>query len=109
MSHLKDRLSTDLGHTFLFNTLNNFYLQVEHVRSIVPNVSLSSDFICGFCSESESEFQETLTLLENMKYNFCFLFPYRYVMVAISFIKVMVKLLIFNNVFFRVENLVADI
>lgn len=49
---------------------------VAHIRSIIPNVSLSSDFICGFCSESEPDFQETLSLMENVKYNFCYLFPY---------------------------------
>ncbi|KAG7171201.1 CDK5RAP1-like protein [Homarus americanus] len=49
---------------------------VIHIRSIIPDVSLSSDFICGFCSETEEEFQETLSLIQQVKYNFCFLFPY---------------------------------
>ncbi|XP_069947784.1 mitochondrial tRNA methylthiotransferase CDK5RAP1 isoform X2 [Cherax quadricarinatus] len=49
---------------------------VTHIRSIIPDVSLSSDFICGFCSETEAEFEETLTLMEEVKYNFCYLFPY---------------------------------
>lgn len=49
---------------------------VSHIRSIIPNVSLSSDFICGFCSETEEEFEETLTLLQWVKYNYCYLFPY---------------------------------
>lgn len=49
---------------------------VSHIRSIIPSVSLSSDFICGFCSETEEEFEETLTLLQWVKYNYCYLFPY---------------------------------
>lgn len=54
-----------------------YFFQVAHIRSVIPGVSLSSDFICGFCSETESEFQETLSLLQDVKYNFCYLFPYR--------------------------------
>lgn len=49
---------------------------IDHVRNILPNVSLSSDFICGFCSETEEEFDETLTLIERIKYNIAYLFPY---------------------------------
>lgn len=53
------------------------YLElVEHVRSIIPNVALSSDFICGFCGETDEEFNETLSLIETVKYNMAFLFPY---------------------------------
>lgn len=49
---------------------------VSHIRSVIPGVSLSSDFICGFCSETEAEFEETVALIEDIKYNYCFLFPY---------------------------------
>nr|XP_045603338.1 mitochondrial tRNA methylthiotransferase CDK5RAP1-like [Procambarus clarkii] len=53
------------------------YLElVTRIRSIIPNISLSSDFICGFYSETEAEFEETLTLMEEVKYNFCYLYPY---------------------------------
>lgn len=53
------------------------YLQlVETIRSYLPNVGLSSDFICGFCGETEDEFQETLELIEQVRYNVAFLFAY---------------------------------
>lgn len=53
------------------------YLElVAHIRSIIPNVALSSDFICGFCGETEEEFQDTLSLISEVKYNTAFLFPY---------------------------------
>ncbi|XP_049801240.1 CDK5RAP1-like protein [Schistocerca nitens] len=53
------------------------YLElVNHVRQMVPGVALSSDFICGFCGETEEEFQETLDLIKRVKYNTAFLFPY---------------------------------
>lgn len=53
------------------------YLElVKQIRQIVPEVSLSSDFICGFCGETEEEFQDTLTLIDEVKYNVAYLFPY---------------------------------
>lgn len=53
------------------------YLElIDHVRSIIPNVSLSSDFICGFCGETDEEFEDTISLIEKVKYNVAYLFPY---------------------------------
>lgn len=49
---------------------------IQHIRNLIPEVSLSSDFICGFCGETDEEFQDTITLLEEIKYNNAFLFPY---------------------------------
>uniref|UniRef100_W8AWW6 CDK5RAP1-like protein n=1 Tax=Ceratitis capitata TaxID=7213 RepID=W8AWW6_CERCA len=49
---------------------------VDTIRSILPNVGLSSDFICGFCGETEEEFKDTLTLMEHVRYNVAFLFAY---------------------------------
>jgi tRNA A37 methylthiotransferase MiaB len=46
---------------------------VERIRSIVPNVSLSSDFISGFCDESEADHLDTLSLLDTVKYDQCFM------------------------------------
>ncbi|XP_068212269.1 mitochondrial tRNA methylthiotransferase CDK5RAP1-like [Palaemon carinicauda] len=57
-------------------TIEAYRELVSHIRSIIPGVSLSSDFICGFCSETEAEFEETVALIEEIKYNYCFLFPY---------------------------------
>lgn len=49
---------------------------VHHIRNILPNVSLSSDFICGFCGETDEEFHDTLTLIDEIKYNVAYLFAY---------------------------------
>ncbi|XP_043274610.1 CDK5RAP1-like protein [Venturia canescens] len=49
---------------------------VDHVRNIIPNVSLSSDFIAGFCGETEAEFMDTLSLMEMVEYNKAYLFAY---------------------------------
>lgn len=53
------------------------YLElVKQIREILPEVSLSSDFICGFCGETDEEFEDTLSLMDEVKYNVAFLFPY---------------------------------
>ncbi|KAK5641966.1 hypothetical protein RI129_010513 [Pyrocoelia pectoralis] len=53
------------------------YLElVSRVRSIIPNVALSSDFICGFCGETDEEFNDTISLLKIVRYNMAYLFPY---------------------------------
>ncbi|XP_076686759.1 CDK5RAP1-like protein [Andrena cerasifolii] len=53
------------------------YLElVHHVRDILPNIYLSSDFIAGFCGETEEEFEDTLSLIKLVKYNKAFLFLY---------------------------------
>jgi tRNA A37 methylthiotransferase MiaB len=46
------------------------------MRRKIPGVALSSDFICGFCDETEQEFQDTLSMLEIVKYDLAFLFAY---------------------------------
>lgn len=53
------------------------YLElIQNIRSTLPNVTLSSDFICGFCDETEEEFQDTLSLIDEVRYNMAYLFAY---------------------------------
>ncbi|KAM6319494.1 mitochondrial tRNA methylthiotransferase CDK5RAP1 [Podargus strigoides] len=53
------------------------YLElVHHVRESIPGVSLSSDFIAGFCGETEEDHQQTVSLLREVRYNVGFLFAY---------------------------------
>uniref|UniRef100_A0A8C3QS21 Mitochondrial tRNA methylthiotransferase CDK5RAP1 n=1 Tax=Cyanoderma ruficeps TaxID=181631 RepID=A0A8C3QS21_9PASS len=53
------------------------YLElVDHVRDSIPGVSLSSDFITGFCGETEEDHQQTVSLLREVRYNVGFLFAY---------------------------------
>lgn len=59
------------------NYTREAYLElVDTIRSIIPEVTLSTDLICGFCDETETEFEDTLTLIEKVKYDFGFLFAY---------------------------------
>ncbi|CAJ0943014.1 unnamed protein product, partial [Mesorhabditis belari] len=49
---------------------------VEEVYARIPNVSLTSDFISGFCGEDEKAHQATIDLIKQVKYDFCYVFPY---------------------------------
>jgi tRNA-2-methylthio-N6-dimethylallyladenosine synthase len=39
-------------------------------------IGLTTDLICGFCSESEHEFQDTLSLVETVRFHSAFIFKY---------------------------------
>ncbi|XP_077107747.1 mitochondrial tRNA methylthiotransferase CDK5RAP1 isoform X3 [Ranitomeya variabilis] len=53
------------------------YLElVQNIREHIPGVSLSSDFIAGFCQETEEDHLQTLSLLREVSYNTAFLFAY---------------------------------
>ncbi|XP_073682046.1 mitochondrial tRNA methylthiotransferase CDK5RAP1 [Garra rufa] len=49
---------------------------VKNIREIIPGVSISSDFIIGFCGETEEDHQQTLSLVREVGYNVGFLFAY---------------------------------
>ena len=59
------------------NHTREAYLElVDHIRSKIPGVALSTDFICGFCDETDQEYADSISLLESVKYDMAFLFAY---------------------------------
>ena len=53
------------------------YMQlIEDVRSTIPDVAISSDFISGFCGETEDEHLDTLSLMEHVAYDQAYMFAY---------------------------------
>ncbi|GAV09287.1 hypothetical protein RvY_18856 [Ramazzottius varieornatus] len=53
------------------------YLDLVHrIRSIIPPIAFTSDFIAGFCGETEEAHKETLTLLKEVGYAFVYAYPY---------------------------------
>ena len=49
---------------------------VARIRAAIPNVQLSTDMIVGFPGESEADFDETLSLTEQVGYHSMFSFKY---------------------------------
>jgi tRNA-2-methylthio-N6-dimethylallyladenosine synthase len=50
--------------------------RIESIRRIIPEAGISMDIISGFCSETEEEHQDTLSLMEAVKYDFGYMFAY---------------------------------
>ena len=76
-------LPVQSGNTRILQRMNrtydrHWYLQkVAAIRSILGEAcGLSSDMIAGFCSETEAEHQDTLSLMEAVQYDFAYMFYY---------------------------------
>ncbi len=50
-------------------TLDEYRNRIERLRALWPGVSLSTDIIVGFCGETQEEFQHTLDLLEEVRFD----------------------------------------
>lgn len=55
---------------------HDFKMLVDYLRAMVPDVSLSTDIICGFPGETEEDFQETLELARYCEFSKIHVFPY---------------------------------
>ncbi|VUZ45055.1 unnamed protein product [Hymenolepis diminuta] len=53
------------------------YLKVvERAKSIISNIAISSDFIAGFCGETDEDHYQTLSLINHVSYAYGFCFPF---------------------------------
>ncbi|MDR2540123.1 MAG: tRNA (N6-isopentenyl adenosine(37)-C2)-methylthiotransferase MiaB [Chlamydiales bacterium] len=57
-------------------TLETYLEKVALLKKIVPNVSLGTDIIVGFPTETEQEFQQTYDILKEIRYSVAFIFSY---------------------------------
>lgn len=57
-------------------TVEQYLEKVQLLKEIVPNVSLGTDIIVGFPTETEEEFQQTYAILKEIEYSVGFLFAY---------------------------------
>ncbi len=57
-------------------TKEQYFEKVALLRQIVPNVSLGTDIIVGFPTETDAEFQETYDVLEQLRFSVAFLYSY---------------------------------
>src|SRR6185369_12152978 len=54
-----------------------FYLErVRKVRELLPDATISTDFIVGFPGETEEDFEETLNLYREVRYDMAYMFIY---------------------------------
>lgn len=57
-------------------TKEQYFEKVAQLRQIVPNVSLGTDIIVGFPTETEEEFQETMEVFRQIRFSLAFIFAY---------------------------------
>ncbi|SEF67686.1 tRNA (N6-isopentenyl adenosine(37)-C2)-methylthiotransferase MiaB [Flavobacterium urumqiense] len=58
------------------HTREEYMTLIDKIRTIIPNGSISQDMISGFPSETEEDHQDTLSLMEYVKYNFGYMYSY---------------------------------
>ena len=58
-------------------TREEYISRIESIKRILPSCGISTDIIAGFCSETEEEHQETISLMEQTIYDFVFVYSER--------------------------------
>lgn len=58
------------------HTREEYFTLIDNIKSIIPDCAISQDIIAGFPTETEEDHQDTLSLLEYVKYNFGYMFTY---------------------------------
>lgn len=75
-------LPVQSGNTRILQLMNRTYTRewymkkVDRIREIIPDCGISSDIIAGFCSETEEEHQDTLSIMDYSKYDYSYMFFY---------------------------------
>jgi tRNA-2-methylthio-N6-dimethylallyladenosine synthase len=75
-------LPVQSGSTRILQLMNRTYTRewymkkVARIKEILPDCALSTDVITGFCTETEEDHQETLSMLEYAKYDLAYMFFY---------------------------------
>jgi tRNA-2-methylthio-N6-dimethylallyladenosine synthase len=57
-------------------TVEEYREMMEQIGEMLPDAAVSSDFIVGFCGETESDFQQTVNLVEDFRFKNSFIFKY---------------------------------
>jgi len=75
-------LPVQSGNTRVLQLMNRTYTRewymakVDRIREIMPDCGISADIIAGFCSETEEEHQDTISIMEYSKYDMSYMFFY---------------------------------
>lgn len=58
------------------HTREEYFTLIDNIRRLIPDCSISQDLITGFPTETEEDHQDTLSLMEYVKYDYGFMFAY---------------------------------
>ncbi len=75
-------LPVQSGNTRILNLMNRTYTRewylnkVKRIREVMPDCGLSTDVISGFCTETEEDHQDTLSVMELSRFDMAYMFSY---------------------------------
>jgi tRNA-2-methylthio-N6-dimethylallyladenosine synthase len=75
-------LPVQSGSSTVLNRMNRGYTREQYldrirsIKTILPGCGISTDLIAGFCGETEEEHQETLNLMNEVAFDFAYMFKY---------------------------------
>ncbi len=75
-------LPVQSGNSRVLELMNRTYTRewyidrIDAIRRIVPEAAISTDVITGYCSETEEEHKDTLSLMEYVRYEMAYMFAY---------------------------------
>jgi MiaB/RimO family radical SAM methylthiotransferase len=73
-----------LDHMGRGHTVTQFREIISEVREKIPEISIATDIIVGYPTETDEDFEDTLKLIEDIKPNFIHISKYRHRPMAIS-------------------------
>lgn len=75
-------LPVQSGNTRVLELMNRTYTRewyinrIDAIKKIIPGCAISTDIIAGFCTETEEEHQDTLSIMDYVEYDFAYNFTY---------------------------------
>ena len=75
-------LPVQSGNTEVLERMNRGYSRewyldrIAAIRRIMPDCAITTDIISGFCGETEEQHQETLSLMDEVNYDYAFMYKY---------------------------------
>lgn len=75
-------LPVQSGNTEMLKRMNRGYSRewyldrIAAIRRIIPDCAISTDIITGFCDETEQEHKDTLSLMNEVKFDFAYMYKY---------------------------------
>ncbi|MBC7758069.1 MAG: tRNA (N6-isopentenyl adenosine(37)-C2)-methylthiotransferase MiaB [Phormidesmis sp. FL-bin-119] len=75
-------LPVQSGNSRVLDLMNRTYTRewylerVDTIKKIIPDCAISTDIIIGFCTETEEEHRDTLSMMDYVQYDFAYMYTY---------------------------------
>ena len=75
-------LPVQSGNSRVLNLMNRSYTRqwylerIDTIKKMIPDCAISTDIIIGFCTETEEEHRDTLSMMEYVQYDFAYMYTY---------------------------------